>query len=227
MGRHLDTELYLDDYGHGEPPCGCGKPECRRCHHRGGHWQDNVFIEDPDDTVLPDGVPDDDPNPDFIPERSHCDKAPDHMEGNRSYITDMDVRVFLGDHPATNKLLGDFEFSQEEIRAAMTYVVDKWNDTPPMINNFRIDTFPFRWAYLVGTTAGLLNIAAHKYRRNNLVYNVPGGSINDQDKAPSYDAAAAQLWKEFNEWMTRVKVEINLTQAWGSDTQYYGFDKWW
>jgi hypothetical protein len=130
----------------------------------------------------------------------------------------------MRDHPETNKLLGDFEFTPEEIRTASTFVVDKWNDTPPFINSFNVDNFPFRWAYLMGTVANLLTMAAHKFRRDNLTYQVPGGSVDDQNKAPTYDAAAAKLGAEFNEWMTRTKVHINLAQCWGSDTLYYSYD---
>ena len=151
----------------------------------------------------------------------------DSPVGNQGFITDMDIRIFLRDNPNTNKLLGDFEYTPEELRAAMTYTVDKWNDTPPFISNFRIDTFPFRWAYQVGTVAALLAMAAHKFRRDNLTYQVSGGSVDDQNKAPIYDAASAALFKEFNDWMMRTKVAINLSQAWGSDTQYFGYDKWW
>ena len=149
------------------------------------------------------------------------------VRGDKSYITDLDIRILMRDHPRTNKLTMDYEYTPEEIRTAMTLVVDKWNDTPPFINNFMVDTFPFRWAYLLGTTANLLTMAAHAFRRNNLEYQIPGGSINDQAKFKDYDAAAAELAKEFNDWMKRVKISINLSQAWGSDTQYYGFDKWW
>lgn len=147
--------------------------------------------------------------------------------GSTGFITDLDIRIFMRDHPATNKLLMDYEFTPEEIRTAATLVVDKWNDTPPFINNFRIDSFPFRWAYIVGTTANLLTMAAHAFRRNHLPYTTTGGSIDDQNKFGQYDAAAAQLGAEFNDWMRNTKVTINLQQCWGSDTQYYGFDTWW
>lgn len=149
-------------------------------------------------------------------------------KGNRGFITELDIRTFLRDYPATNKLIGDYEFSEEEIRAAKTLVVDKWNDTPPFINSFTVDTFPFRWAYIMGTSANLLTMAAMKFRRNHLAYNVPGGAVDDQNKAQDYDRAAAQLGAEFNAWMMKTKVSINLSQCWGSDTMYYGYDiRWW
>lgn len=148
------------------------------------------------------------------------------LKGNKGFISDVDIRVFLRDHPETNKLLGDYEFTPEEIRTAMTLVVDKWNDTPPLINSFKVDTFPFRWALLLGTCANLLTMAAMKYRRDNLTYNVSGGAIDDQNKAQAYDIAAAKLGEEFNQWMIRTKAHINLSQCWGSDTIMYD-QRWW
>ena len=149
------------------------------------------------------------------------------MQGARGTLTDVEIRIFLRDHPETNKLLMDFEFTPEEIRTAQTLAVDRWNDTPPFLNNFSTNDFPFRWAWLVGTTANLLTMAAHKFRRDNLTYTVPGGSIDDQNKAPIYDQAAAVLSAQYQDWMIKTKVHINISQCWGSDTLYYGYDKFW
>jgi hypothetical protein len=39
--------------------------------------------------------------------------------GNDTFLSEMDVRIFLRDlDPAANKLLDDYEFKQEEIRTA-------------------------------------------------------------------------------------------------------------
>jgi hypothetical protein len=112
-------------------------------------------------------------------------------------------------------LLGDFEFTPEEIRTAQTLAVDRWNDTPPQVGNFTVATFPWRYYLLMGTVANLLTMAAHLYRRNDLRYNVPGGAIHDQDKGPAYDAAAARLAADFGQWMTKQKVAQNMNQGWG------------
>ena len=143
------------------------------------------------------------------------------MQGARGVLTDMDIRIFLRDSPLGNKLLGDFEYTPEELRTAQTLVVDRWNDTPPFINSFTVDDFPFRWAWLVGTTANLLTMAAHRFRRDNLTYTVPGGSIDDQNKAPLYDKAAMELSAQFQDWMIKTKAHINTSQCWGSDTVHY------
>jgi hypothetical protein len=131
-------------------------------------------------------------------------------------MSDMDVRIFLRDaDPEANKLIGDLEFSPEEIRTAWTLAVDKWNETPPHVVQYTVTTFPYRYHLLMQTTANLMTIAAHLYRRNHLKYNVPGGAIDDQDKGPAYDAAAARLTRQFDEWMAKEKISLNMAQGWG------------
>jgi hypothetical protein len=136
--------------------------------------------------------------------------------GNEGFISEIDVRIFMRDSsPEANVLLGDYEFSPEEIRTAQTLCVDRWNDTPPQVGQYTVTNFPWRYFLLMGTVANLLTIAAHGYRRNHLTYNVPGGSINDQDKAPAYDATAARLGKDFGDWLIKQKVAQNMNQGWG------------
>lgn len=137
-------------------------------------------------------------------------------QGNDAPMTDMEVRLFLGDSdPAANLLLDDYEFSPEEIRTAMNLAVDKWNDTPPDIYRMDYDEFPYRSILLLGVSANLLAIAAHKYRRNSLAINAGGTSVNDQDKSREYDAAAARLREEYLHAIRTKKRELNSHLGWG------------
>lgn len=141
-----------------------------------------------------------------------------HAEGNPGFISELDIRIWLRDKdPSANLLIDDFEFSPEEIRTAMTLTIDAWNDTPPFLttHSFDVNTFPFRSALLTGTCANLMFIAANRFRRNSLNYNIPGGAVADQEKAPAYDAAGQRLWTEFKDWVTRVKRAINMEQGFG------------
>lgn len=141
----------------------------------------------------------------------------DSPVGNDGFISEMDIRIFLRDtDPEANKLIGDLEFSPEEIRTAMTLAVDQWNETPPWVCTYTVTSFPWRYHLLMQTSANLLTIAAHQYRRNHLKYNVPGGAIDDQDKAPAYEAAAERLAKQFLAWMHKAKTAKNMLEGWGS-----------
>lgn len=142
--------------------------------------------------------------------------APLPPQGNHMYVTELDIRIWLRDNdPAANNLLHDYEFSPEEIRTAMTGTVDKWNDTPPylMTHGYTVNTFPYRSALLKGTCANLLFIAANRFRRNALKYNVPGGMVADQEKFQEYDAAGQKLWDEYLVWLQHAKRAINMEEG--------------
>lgn len=137
-------------------------------------------------------------------------------QGNDCSMTDMEVRIFLRDSvPEANLLIDDYEFTPEEIRTAMNMAVDKWNDTPPDICRMDYDHFPYRSILILGVSSILLSMAAHRYRRNSLAINAGGTSVNDQDKAREYDAAADRLRAEFMQSIRMKKREINTDLGWG------------
>lgn len=137
--------------------------------------------------------------------------------GNKNYLTDLDVRIWLRDNdPDANVLIDDFEFTPEEIRTAMTLTVDYWNETPPFLGSYDYDKFPYRFALLRGTSANLLFMAAHRYRRNHLSYNAGGVSVDDQNKYQQYDSAGSRLWEEYKQWVTTKKKADNASQGWGT-----------
>lgn len=137
--------------------------------------------------------------------------------GNKSYLTDVDVRIWLRDNdPEANVLLDDFEFEPEEIRAAMTHAVDYWNETPPDVGTYDYDRFPYRFALLRGTAANLLFMAAHRFRRNQLNYSAGGLTVDDQNKYQQYDSAGGRLWEEYKQWVTTAKRSVNVDMGWGT-----------
>jgi len=140
-------------------------------------------------------------------------------QGNNSVISELDIRIWMRDvDPTLNLLIDDLEFSPEEIRTAMTLAVDKWNDTPPFLtsHNYNISNFPFRSGLLSGTCANLFFIAANRYRRNSLKYNVPGGAVADQEKYVEYDQAGQRLWTDYVNWMRLTKRSINIEHGFAS-----------
>lgn len=136
--------------------------------------------------------------------------------GNIGYISDMDVRIWLRDNdPEANVLLDDYEFTTEEIRTAATLAVDYWNETLPNVKSYELYDFPYRHALLQGTSAKLLQMAAHRYRRNDLQYQTGGGSVADQNKYQQYDAAGDRIWQEFVQWVAAKKRSLNISLGWG------------
>jgi len=148
--------------------------------------------------------------------------ADPNATGNDKYLTEVDIRIFLRDYnPELNLLLDDYEFTHEEIRLATSLAVDLWNETPPDLGIYTEDTFPHRYHLLMGACANLLTMAAMRYRRNDLTYQIPGGAINDQNKAKEYDASAARMGAEYKAWVLRKKASENMESGWGNDWNAY------
>ena len=136
-------------------------------------------------------------------------------EGNRQYLTEQDVRIWLRDNnPEANLLLDDFEYTPEEIRTAMTTAVDYWNDQPPsLMMPYDYTRFPWRSRLLCGASANLLFMAAHRFRRNALQYSAGGMTISDQEKYSQYDQAGGRLWDEYKRWVADHKRSINIERG--------------
>lgn len=136
--------------------------------------------------------------------------------GNNQYLTEHDVRLWLRDNaPDLNYLLDDFEFTSEEITAAMTACQDYWNETPPYLTTSDYTRTPYRFHLLQGTCANLLFMAAHRFRRNSLNYAAGGLTVQDQEKSGVYDEAAGRMWDQFKAWVAQNKLAINISNGWG------------
>lgn len=137
--------------------------------------------------------------------------------GNDNYLTEVDIRVWMRDKdPSMNLLLDDLEFTPEEIRQAMTFTVDYWNEQPPIMRGYDYDKFPYRFALLCGTAAHLMFMAAMRFRRNALQYNAGGLQIADQEKYQAYDQAGGMWWTEFKKWVADKKRSLNAEIGWAS-----------
>ena len=135
--------------------------------------------------------------------------------GNTGFITEMDIRRVMRDFPEGNNLLDDYEFTQEELRTAMTLVVDEWNDMTPSIRYYTLESFPFRSIMLRGAVAYLLQMASISFARNHLSYTAGGGSVDDQNKAGLYGKLSEALMVRVLSDMRGKKNELNFEDCWG------------
>lgn len=110
---------------------------------------------------------------------------------------------------ADNVLLDDVEFSDEQILLAIRQPVQIWNETPPPIQTFTTQNFPFRFNWKNAIIGQLLIMAAHNYRRNFLQHQAGGINVADKAKEKEYLAAGQQMMAEYREWLTTTKISIN------------------
>lgn len=140
----------------------------------------------------------------------------DSRPANSSYLDERTIRLYLRDSPDQNLLLGDFEFTPDEIDLAAVLAVDRWNDTPPPVGFYTVDTFPYRSILLDGVCMFLLRMAANRFRRNTLQVQIGGGAADDQDKEGPYMAAAQYHESRFMQAAQARKTQTNFDNGWGS-----------
>lgn len=131
-------------------------------------------------------------------------------------ITIPEVRLDIMDVcPAANYLIDELEFTDVEIMHAMRKAVDFFNETPPPLGDYTYQNFPYRAHWLKGTVGFLLQMIAHRYRRNALAYSAGGVSVSDQEKWREYDQVGKTLEVEYKDWVTKAKVTLNIRRGYG------------
>lgn len=141
----------------------------------------------------------------------------EYMSQFSGIITIPEIRLAMSDlQQGEVDLLDRLEFNDTEILYALRQPVDMWNETPPIVTQFTTEYFPYRYNWTQATIGILLRMRAHNYRRNNLEYSAGGISLNDQDKEKDYGPAAAALLSDYNQWMRRTKLAMNIRRTWRS-----------
>jgi hypothetical protein len=135
-----------------------------------------------------------------------------------------EIRAFVRDNgPEENLLLDDFEFDLTEICQATENSVRYWNEVNPDVGwYFNTITYCARYKWLQSIAGHMLQVAAHRFRRNHLPYQAGGLSIDDQNKFQQYDQAGLMLVQEYKEWVKTKKVAINCFAAMTSSGSSYG-----
>jgi hypothetical protein len=135
---------------------------------------------------------------------------------NRLPLTISELRLAIRDNCLENNyLLDDVQFTNREIHYCMRKPVDQWNEEPPSVRTYSYADFPYRYQQTEAAIGHLLNLAAHNYRRNSLQYNAGGRTVSDKEKAPEYERAAEMRLQKYQDFMTRKKVEINISNSYG------------
>jgi len=151
---------------------------------------------------------------------------PNDLYQNFGPPTIAEIRLHLRDTcPESNFLLDETEFSDSEIASALRLPIDMFNEIPPPLGTmFNVDSFPYRYHWMVATIGLLHRIAASHYRRNKLAYSTGGTSIDPQaDKAQEYEAIAERRMAEYREWMQIKKIELNVDAGFGTTQSPYAF----
>lgn len=126
-----------------------------------------------------------------------------------------EIRLSIRDSAPENLLLDNVEFDPAELALAIQRPVQLWNETPPPIEKFTTNTFPFKEHWLQGIQGYLFQTAAHSYRRNQFDYQAGGVQVDDKNKEQEYLRASQLLLEQYKTWLKHKKVEINALKAMG------------
>ena len=121
------------------------------------------------------------------------------------------LRVKLRDEPELNYLIGEAEFTDDELEEALEEALAIWNEEPPAIQTYDTPAdFPWQRKLMDGAVGELYQTAAAGYRRNQLAYNAGGVSVDDKNKAPEYEGVGREYRAEFKRFVLERKREINF-----------------
>jgi hypothetical protein len=136
-----------------------------------------------------------------------------------------EIRLHLRDSDASeNYLLDNLKFDDAEIALAIQRPIEEWNETPPDVKRFTTRSFPYRFHWLEAICGNLFLMVGEQFRANHLRYSAAGVSIDDQDKEPNYEKAAATRLQKWREFMMRQKVSMNLSACHSSLGSPYYFE---
>lgn len=139
-------------------------------------------------------------------------------------LTIAEVRLELRDQcPGQNELLDRLQFTDEQMAYAIRKPVDEFNATGQPETSFTVVNFPgmYRAYWSIGACGYLLRIAAIANDRDGLNYTAGGVAIDDR-MSRFVAELSGRLLDEWRSWMRSKKVELNVSQGWGSLGSDYG-----
>jgi hypothetical protein len=139
------------------------------------------------------------------------------------------VRVYIRDKEELNTLLDGKESNQLDINVAILMAIDDFNNTPPLIGNFKLVNFPSMALLVWGTVIQLLITSGILQSRNKLNYTDGGINVAVSDKADDYRAWIGNLASFYVNGKSNLKIARNIEGGFGGSRSEYstiqgGFD---
>jgi hypothetical protein len=141
---------------------------------------------------------------------------------NNNIPTLGELRLHLKDTAVENELLGEAQFSPEEMLTALMRPIAQWNETPPDVVRYNCGSFPHRYHWMQAAVGELLASAAQNYIRNEYQATHGGVSGNFKAKARAYTELAERYGLEWRRFIRAKKAEVNAalwSGTWSGDWQ--------
>ena len=126
-----------------------------------------------------------------------------------------EIRTAMADTIAENSLLGDVQYSNEDLVFSLVRPIAQWNETPPPVQPFTCSDFPYRENWMKATMGYLMSRAAQHYMRNKLGMQHGGVAGDDLDKNNEYMSLSRMYLQDWKDFILTKKVELNARQGFG------------
>lgn len=126
-----------------------------------------------------------------------------------------ELREFIRDDESLNTLIGQKETEDSGLTEAIEGAIDDWNNTPPLIDGYTVDSFPSKSALKIGATIFLLRSAGIGKSRNHLTYSDGGLSIEKDEKTQLYQSWIDRFEQVWEKRKADYKMQKNLRNCWG------------
>lgn len=137
-----------------------------------------------------------------------------------------EVREFVLDKIEKNYLIDGEELSNTQISIAMEMTLLDWNSTPPT-DASTLDNFPFKHILMFGTLYRCFMGLSALVSRNNFGFSDGGISVPLEERAQLYQMLSTMYQAEYALTMSKVKINLNMEQGWGSiGSDYSRFPIW-
>ena len=142
--------------------------------------------------------------------------SPEVLRVVRDYI--QQVRKFMRDDPALNRLVLGEESNDHDIAMALQDSLLNWARPPgPPLGAVTILTHPAPDLLVLRTVARLLMSVSLLQTRNNLQYtDGQGVSVNSSANGPELRQIAQMLMAEYDQAKLALKIQLNIEGGWGT-----------
>jgi hypothetical protein len=134
---------------------------------------------------------------------------------NTQKLTVDEVREYLSDYVANNRLLDGEEFSDTFISICMSLAVDEYNMVPPFSSSTVVN-FPSKSILMNGTLYKMFEGKAALYGRNTLTYSDGGLQIPVEEKCDMYRQLSSDFQNIFLGQVKPLKIHLNMESGWGT-----------
>lgn len=130
-------------------------------------------------------------------------------------LTVLEVREFVSDYAPNNFLIEGEEFSDTFINLCIDMAISEFNTLTPT-TAFTELTFPSKALLLNGTLWKMYEGKASLLARNTMNYSDGGLQIPIEERAELYKSLASDFYNKFMTGASRLKIQQNMDEGWGS-----------